>query len=1056
MTTLWPTSQTFAAPPPPPGTLARALLPAEAPLPPVVVLAAGPGYGKTVALQALAQRHPEALGVWLSLDPFDADPGAFFTRLLDGMRSHIPDFGQELEPLLLSGQAEPRLLTLRFLQAVAAYNLPGLTLALDDWHHVQEGHPGLAATIVAAFERLPPGMRLLLATRKRLEAPLARLRTRGLVALLGPDELRFSPAEAEALVRVRAGLGDGELPASWRTQLERLDGWPLGLGLLAASTGEAPRFDQVSGGLEGLTAYVAEECWHAQPPDRQAFMLRASVLHTLTEEALRAVLDEPAPAERLAELETHLLINRAGEGWRFPAHLAAFVQAEAARVLPPTERASRHERAAAYHAAHGDDELALPHWLALADWPAAVAACNRVFPGLMLYGRAGAVARWLEAIPAPVVAAEPWLQLWRGHVLIRQGAQVEAEAAYERARAGFEAGAEAAGAFKVGVRQATLAMFAGHWARFDGLVEALLGQRGSARPEDLADLELVRGVASEGRGNLAQMRACNEAVLTLPAEGNAEVAACQATALMNLHTLALYQGELDAARRHADRAIALAEQWRFLAYRQFLTFLRANVALLTGESSEADGLLRGLPPTWADALDFHERGIAHTVLGRWRTARGEWREAEAELSRAFATFDEAGHAEGRKVALEPQLWMHLARQQPQRVEALIAALGELDGTSIHDLALMVPWARALLARDAPAEALAVLGRALPELLAQGAALHLARGRRIEAACARRLGAAGRAEAALAEALAIAARQGYAFLAGEDPGLGAELAGPGQAPAAPAAPAAGATLTVRCLGGFEVRLNGVRLDAELRRKPRLVLAALAVTPRGLRAADLAAALGARTFTAGSQKALQGDIVELRRGLEPGLTRGQDSRFVRFQDDRYVLDWSAVAPTDLALLEGALAEAERLAASQATGAAEAYTRALALYPGPLLPDGFFLDHFHVERDGLTARVTRAMSWLVQHHREQGELAQAEGWLTRAISASPCDEELYVMQLRLHVLSGRLERLRQVYWDCRKALKAHLGVAPSEAFEEAFQGIAGMVAAPVVGRQAGSRRR
>jgi DNA-binding SARP family transcriptional activator len=317
----------------------------------------------------------------------------------------------------------------------------------------------------------------------------------------------------------------------------------------------------------------------------------------------------------------------------------------------------------------------------------------------------------------------------------------------------------------------------------------------------------------------------------------------------------------------------------------------------------------------------------------------------------------------------------------------------------------------------------VLDRALPELLAQGAALHLARGRRIEAACARRLGEAGRAAAALAEATAIAERQGYAFLATEDPTLLAELAG-AAGPIATAPAARDALLTIRCLGGFEVRLGGVRVDAELRRKPRLVLAALAVTTRGLRAADLAAALGAKAFTAGSQKALQGDIVELRRGLEPGLARGQDSRYVRFDEERYVLDWSAVAPTDLALLEAELAVAERLAAAPSGEAAGAFTQALTLYTGPVLPDGYFLDHFHVERDGLTARVTRAMSWLAQHHRERGDLAQAEAWLTQAIAASPCDEELYITLMRLHVLGGRPERLRQVYWDCRKALKAHLG--------------------------------
>jgi LuxR family maltose regulon positive regulatory protein len=1058
MTAPWPTTSAFDPPLLPPALVARALLPTGTPLPPVVVLAAGAGYGKTVAARSLLDRHPEALSVWLALDPFDADPAAFFSRLLEGMRGHIPDFGQELEPLLYTGQAEPRLLVLRFLQAVAAFNLPGLTLVFDDFHHLAEGHPALAAAWVAAFERLPSGVRLLVATRKRLEAPLARLRTRGVVALLGAEELRFAPPEAEAMVRARAAVGEGALPEGWRRQLERLDGWPLGLGLLADSQGQTPRFDQVVGGLEALTAYVAEECWMAQPTERRAFMLRAALLHALTEDVVGAALGESSPAERLGELEAHMLLVRVGDGWRFPAHLHAFLQDEARRALPRAEHDACHRRAADHLLAAGDAERALPHLLAIEDWPATVAACNQAFPGLMLYGRAGAVGRWLAAIPAAMVAAEPWLQLWRGHVHIRQGEQAEAVAAYERALAGFEATGERAGAFKVRVRQATLAMFAGQWDRFDALVESLLQAPQGARAEDLADLELVRGVAAEGRGNLAQMRACNEAVLALAAEGNAEVAACQATALMNLHTVALYHGDLVTARRHAERAIALAETWRFGAYRQYLTFLLAHVALLEGRTDEAEQVLRGLPDTWADALDFHERGIAHTVLGRLHMARGAWREAEAELVRAYGIFDDAGHAEGRKVAMEPRLWLHVARRHPQRVAQLLGELGPLDATSIHDLALLVPQARALLACDEPGAALEVLDQALPGLEGLGAALHLARARRIEAAAARRVGDGVRGSRALDSATAIAERHGYGFLADEDPALAEALAdrSPQPEPASGSPGPATPSLTIRCLGSFEVRRDGVRIDADMRRKPRLVLAALAVHPRGLRAADIADTLGQQSFTPASQKALQGDVVELRRALEPGLERGQDSRYVQFKDERYVLAWGPVAPTDLGELEAGLSTAERLALGQPVEAAAAYEQALAAYRGPLLPEGFFLQHFQVERDGLQARVTRAMAWLAQHHRDRGELAAAEAWLTRAIEASPCDEELYVTMMRLHLLAGRAERLRQVYWDCRKALKAHLNVAPSEEFEQAFQAIAATVAAPAAGRQAAARRR
>lgn len=1004
------------------------------PTAPVVMLVAGPGYGKTINLQALVASAPDVPTVWLTLDPFDAEPISFFMSLLRGMRRHIPAFGLEMEPLLLSGSPPPRLLVRRFFEAVEDYNAPGLHLVFDNFHHLTEAAPELEAAWFLGFERLPPGARVFLGTRRRPLVPVARLKASGVLALFGPEELKFTPQEAEMVVRERIGAPEGTIPPAWQQQLARLAGWPLGLAMLANGPKVSLHAGPAGDSLEALSAYVAEECWIALSPARQAWLCRAITLDAWTPEALAAVLDMPSGVEDiLAELEAECLLSRSGDVWHVPAHLRVFLQSQARQQISAPERAALAHRAAGWHVSQNDAERALPHLLTLENWQEAIHVCQQAFPAMLAYGRAASVARCLEAFPAEMAASHPWLLLWRGNQALRQGEHAEARACYAEAQQRFSAAQQQTGACKATVRLAMLALFSGDLTHYETLSNDLSALAAHADPGDHADLALVRGLAAEHRGDHREMRAHNEAVLEIPIAGNVEVAACHATALMNLHSLAFYHGDLVDARTHAKASLALADTWRFLAYRTFSVFLLAHVELVDGHPAEAEALLRALPDTWEDGLDFHERGIGHLVLGRLRAARGDWRQAELEMGRAHTLFDDADHAIGRKLVLEYRMWAHLAHGRVGWVAEALPPAGLLGGAGLHDAALLLPWARALHLQGKPEEALAALDRALPELERQEARLHLARARRFEAATAARLGQLSRAHQAEQAALELARVWHYRFLESEDPALTSELAALHASPAESRGESVALSrLGIRCLGAFEVRREDASVEARLRRKAKLVLAALALHPRGLRPADIAEALGRDTFTAANQNTLQADIAELRRTLEPGLGRGQASRYILLVDGRYLLNWECVEPTDVALLEQALSDAERLAVGGSEQALQAYSHAVALHTGPLLPDGFFRDHFQMERDGLTVRVTRALVWLAKHHRARAAWEQAEALLTQAMALSPCDESLYVERMELAQLLGRPERLRQIYWDCRKALKVHLGAAPSDAFE------------------------
>lgn len=1097
-TDAWIVESKLSAPKAPEGWLSRELLP-PGPLPSVVALVAGAGYGKSLGALSLVAPLQEA-GVpvlWYTLDPYDADPATFFGYLVAGLRQHVPQLGEEVKALLSGGRLEPRLLWQALFQSIASFNLPQVVVVLDEVHHLQEGSPELVKALAYFFDKLPPGLHLILASRRRLNSPTSKAQSAGKLVLLGPDRLRFSSAEEVAFMRARAP--EGGIPNGWWKAATGLDGWPLGLELVTAG-GEGLGGRLEGEGVEHLSAYVAEELYGAQVPERRAFMLRASLLPELSAEACREVFRIPDAAELLDALEADFLVRRmgSGAGYRLPAYLRDFLLAEAERALDLPTRRGYHERAAAYHEAQGAPELALPHRIAAQDWPGAIRHCADIFPSLRFGGRFAQIARWLEAFPAELLAEEPFLQLWRGHTLSRTGAHVEALPCYERARQGYGARQDALGSYKVQVRLATLQLI--HHERREGALALLeaLGQGPVGADEDLADWHLAQAMAFEQRGDLAGMRAHNEAVLRLPIGRNVELAASHVIALLNLHTQNVHLGAFGTAKQQVERAIELAEAWAFYPYKIFAGFLLANLNVIVGNLEAVGAFLKGLEANWTELMDWHDLACAYAIMGSYHQAKAEWKEAEELLRRSQLTFDKAGFDEGTKVALERLLWLVVARRQPARAAELAQEVPAGAG-NLYDLLLLPPRARALHLLGQPEGALALLREAIPGLEKHGAQVHLARAHLLAAASALAVPTEGEAAARahLSQALPMAAAQDHIFLITQDAQLWGELAHAvarlglaldfvnqalskaaghrvdlraqlglpaGTAPLAPLGSAAGTgpllgtgplaggadqaagtaplgqgLLSVRVLGGFEVRLDGALLDHWPRRKAKLILAALLLYPRGLTLAQLAEFLGPEEVSAGALTTLKVDVSALRRVLEPNMAKGGHSSYVMTEDDRYVLAWPRIEFFDLRAVEQKLSEGDRLRDAEPDQALQAYEAALEHHRGNLLEDSFFGKFFEAEREARRRKVVAVLLWMAEHQGHQGKLAAAESLLQRAVELAPTEEEIYVQLMHHQKRVGRPERIRQVYWDCRKALKSHLGLTPSPEFEAAYEAIA-----------------
>src|SRR5690349_3289605 len=138
--------------------------------PPVTLLVAPAGYGKTALLREWAKRDRRPFA-WLALDERDNDPG----RLLGAITCAV-------DTVCPPGSETP------------------FVLVLDDAHVLRSD--AVRSVLARLAADLPDGAAVALAARREPALPVARLRAQRAIAELGPRELALTRPEAVALFRM--------------------------------------------------------------------------------------------------------------------------------------------------------------------------------------------------------------------------------------------------------------------------------------------------------------------------------------------------------------------------------------------------------------------------------------------------------------------------------------------------------------------------------------------------------------------------------------------------------------------------------------------------------------------------------------------------------------------------------------------------------------------------------------------------------------------------------------------------------------------------------------
>jgi LuxR family transcriptional regulator, maltose regulon positive regulatory protein len=640
----------------------------------LISVCAPAGAGKTSLLAgwASAGRRPAA---WLSLDAGDNDPARFWRHVAAALERVSPGISERIAPLFgpPAGRTFDHVITA--LVNELSGRAPGdiALLILDDYHLIEAGpvHAGLAFLL----DNLPPGLRLVVASRSAPPLRLGRLRARRELTEVAAADLRFTTAEAGALLRAAApGLSNSAV----ETLTARTEGWAAGLqlaGLSVAGQADSEAFVAAFGGSHRYVLdYLAEEVLDRLDPPVLEFLLETSVLDRLSGPLCDAVTGCPggqAMLERIERAGLFLIpLDDVRERWRYH-HL--FRDLLTARLLAsprgsPARLAQLHRAAAAWHAEHGLADDAVRHAFAAGLPELAASLIERHFDEVYLTGENATLLRWLGGLPEELVRKRTRLSLIRGYMAVTAGDIDAAEAALADVAAlpgcdeGFRssAGPEASLITNVGAAAA----IARAWVCYlRGDTERLSEFAAEAQALLRADEWLLRSLyqlnlalADWISGRLADAGQCfTHAIDTWRSAGQRALAAQGQFFLAEIRR---FQGDLDAAMD---------------AYQE----LTRDAALSGGSSPLA--------------------GIGHVGLAGLLYQRGDLEAARASLAVGLPLCRQLSDSQALATGLALLAWIRQAAGDPAGArEAMAQALRAAPSPAIADLLNPVPAQRARL------------------------------------------------------------------------------------------------------------------------------------------------------------------------------------------------------------------------------------------------------------------------------------------------------------------------------------------------------------------------
>lgn len=574
--------------------------------PPVTVVCAPAGSGKTTALATWARQRTERHGTWIawvSLEQEDNDPALLWAAILRALKlsgAWGPDCPLDrLNPPV----GEPYT---AFLAAVVACveRLPRpVVLVLDGTHEVYT--EDAVHTLNTLLRNSPATLCVVLVARFPPPLILPRLRVEGRLREIGPEDLVFTTDEARLMYgREGVQLSEKDLELLMR----RTEGWAAGLRLAALTIADpgqpAEHVGDLTGDEQVVADYLIGEVVARQPDEVQRFMLSTCVCRTFTYDLAATLTRQDNAGQILDWLErTGILISHRRESHRYFRYhplLRGYLRAELDR-RQHSARNEQHRTAATWYLAAGDRRRAMEHAVASADDDLLTRLVAKFGMAQVLDGQVTLLRKVLDAAPAHV-RSRPSVALVDAAAALDVGDVLTAD----RCLHGIEHSAQQMRSRRLRTLHAAVQL---KRARLHGDVADAMAALRHARAGQTGDPDvdlfglLNHGVAAAwtGRHQTAKTSLRHALRLATIEQRDAAVVECET----HLGALAAVDGDLATMGERARAALAIAEShgWGNTSRCAYPNALLAVEAYLRLEKDRAERLATVAVELLADPID---------------------------------------------------------------------------------------------------------------------------------------------------------------------------------------------------------------------------------------------------------------------------------------------------------------------------------------------------------------------------------------------------------------------------------------------------------------------